>query len=224
MKNLFRSVLLLLLAASLLVPAAAQGAAPAQPAFSDVPATAWYAPYVHSAARRGLIVGVDGTAFCPEAPVTRAELTLMLWRLAGAPLFTSDPEFTAFYFTGVSDPIPAFCENALIWACRSGLLLGLGGTRLGACEPVTREQAVSILYRYALLEQIDVSVGEDMNILSYEDAFSISEYAIPAMQWACGAGLVDGNEGFLRPADVLTRAEGAKLLVLTAALVPGELI
>ena len=47
---------------------------------------------------------------------------------------------------------------------------------------VTREQLAAILYRYASYKGYDVSVGEDTNILSYDDAFEISEYAVSAMQ------------------------------------------
>ena len=63
------------------------------------------------------------------------------------------------------------------------------------------------------MKGIDVSVGENTNILSYNDAFSISEYAIPAMQWACGAGLINGTpEGDLMPQGVATRAQAAVIL------------
>ena len=47
----------------------------------------------------------------------------------------------------------------------------------------------------------DVTVGEDTNILSYVDAFDVAEYAVPAVQWACGAGVLTGTaDGRLNPA------------------------
>ena len=52
----------------------------------------------------------------------------------------------------------------------------------------------TVLWRYAKYKGIDVSIGENINILSYADAFDIAEYAMPAMQWACGSGTVQSIE------------------------------
>ena len=78
---------------------------------------------------------------------------------------------------------------------------------------ITREQLVTMLYRYAKASGKDVSVGEDTNILSYADATTVSQYAIPAMQWACGAGIVNGSNGKLNPQNNATRAEVAAILM-----------
>ncbi|MCD7903812.1 MAG: S-layer homology domain-containing protein [Oscillospiraceae bacterium] len=60
----------------------------------------------------------------------------------------------------------------------------------------------------------DVSAGEDTNILSYDDAFEISEYAIPAMQWACAEGLIEGlDASTLSPNGSATRAQSAAILM-----------
>jgi hypothetical protein len=59
---------------------------------------------------------------------------------------------------------------------------------------------------------MDVSVGEETNILSYNDAFDISEYAIPAIQWACGSGLLQGYSGNIDPHGNATRAQTAAVL------------
>ena len=83
---------------------------------------------------------------------------------------------------------------------------------------MTREQMVTILWRYARHRNIDVSVGEETNILSYDDAFDIAQYAIPAMQWACGSGMVngmdDGKGGMnLEPQGITTRAQMVTMLM-----------
>ena len=78
---------------------------------------------------------------------------------------------------------------------------------------ITREQLVTMLYRYAKSTGKDVSVGKDTNILSYADATTVSEYAVPAMQWACGAGIVNGANGKLNPQNNATRAEVAAILM-----------
>ncbi len=78
---------------------------------------------------------------------------------------------------------------------------------------ITREQVAAILYKYAQYQGYDVSVGEDTNILSYNDAFDISEYAYPALQWTGGTGIIVGDDyGNLNPLSSVTRAEVAAIL------------
>ena len=78
---------------------------------------------------------------------------------------------------------------------------------------MTRQQFVAMRWRWAQSQSVDVSVVEDTNILSYEDAFSISEYAIPAVQWACGEGIMGGyTDGALRPHNTATRAHVATFI------------
>ncbi|MEM5768339.1 MAG: S-layer homology domain-containing protein [Bacillota bacterium] len=70
-----------------------------------------------------------------------------------------------------------------------------------------------MLYNFAKYKGYDVSVGEDMNILSYNDALSVSDYAYAALQWACGAGILNGDtNGNLNPRSSATRAEVAAML------------
>ena len=93
-----------------------------------------------------------------------------------------------------------------------------GNGTFGPADSLTREQMAAILWRYAKYKGCDVSVGEDTNILSYTDFNQIDEYAIPAMQWACGAGLLDGTptEGtglVLEPKGATSRAMLATLLM-----------
>ena len=71
----------------------------------------------------------------------------------------------------------------------------------------------AIMLRFAMHKGYDVSVGENTNLLSYNDFDDISEYAIPAMQYAAGSGLINGkSESTLNPKDGATRAEAAAIL------------
>ena len=74
----------------------------------------------------------------------------------------------------------------------------------------------AILWRYCKYKGYDVSVGEETNILSYYDAFDIAGYAMPAMQWACGSGLIEGvaNNGsmYLAPNGAASRSQSAVIL------------
>ena len=81
-------------------------------------------------------------------------------------------------------------------------------------ENITREQMAAILYRYAQYKETDTSIGDDTNILSYDDYTDISEYAIPAMQYTSGSGLITGKtQSTLNPKDNTTRAEAAAVFV-----------
>ena len=111
----------------------------------------------------------------------------------------------------------AWYAKAVRWAAGSGVVKGYDSEHFGPDDAVTREQMVTILYRYAQYKGYDVSVGEDTNILSFADAMTVSEYAIPAMQWACGSSMVNGiaQDGgmLLAPKDTTTRAQVATLMM-----------
>ena len=86
---------------------------------------------------------------------------------------------------GCRPPGGAWYTEAVRWAAGCGVVKGYDNGCFGPNDAVTREQMAAILYRYAQHKGYDVSAGEDTNILSFDDAFAVSEYAIPAMQWAC---------------------------------------
>ena len=212
MKQFARALCAALLCAALASAAAAAGTEAAPAEFADIVQNAWYYDYVQKLARGGVVEGDASGSFRPDAPVTRAELVTMLWRLTEQVEISDAESFAAFYFNGVDEPIPAFGASALVWACHHEILLGYGDGRLGMNDAATREQAAAILWRFAKKGGLDVSVGENTNILSYEDVFSLSRYAYPPVQWACGAGFFNCPDGMLRPQDVVTRAEAAKLV------------
>lgn len=169
--------------------------------YTDVTADEWFFDDVRYVWDNGLIDGVTEDAFEPEANVTRAVLIEALWRAEGRPEAES-----AGLFTDVAED-NAFA-GAIAWAKETGIANGYDDGRFGIDDVVTREQTAAFLYRYAQYKKMDVSVGEDTNILSFDDIDTASEYAIPALCWACGADILrgDGN-GCLRPADTVTRAE-----------------
>lgn len=169
--------------------------------YTDVTSDEWFFDDVRYVWDNGLIDGVTEDAFEPEANVTRAVLIEALWRAEGRPEAES-----AGLFTDVAED-NAFA-GAIAWAKETGIANGYDDGRFGIDDVVTREQTAAFLYRYAQYKKMDVSVGEDTNILSFDDIDTASEYAIPALCWACGADILrgDGN-GCLRPADTVTRAE-----------------
>ena len=179
-------------------------------AFGDLTATAWYHDGVHYCLENGLMRGVSGEKFLPDGSTTRAQLVTILWRLEGSPETTGAVRFN-------DTAGGAWYTEAVRWAAGCGVVKGYDNGCFGPNDAVTREQMAAILYRYAQHKGYDVSAGKDTNILSFDDAFAVSEYAIPAMQWACGSGMVRGiaQKGgmLLAPKDTTTRAQTATLLM-----------
>ena len=115
-------------------------------------------------------------------------------------------------FTDV--PNDAWYAEAVRWAAGEGIVNGVSDTEFAPNAAVTREQLAAILHRYAQHKGYDVSIGESTNILSYSDFASISEYAISAIQWACGEGIITGvTESTLEPRGTATRAQSAAMLM-----------
>lgn len=179
---------------------------PSKTKFNDVSANDWFASAVDYVTGKGMMNGTADNTFSPKANTTRGMIVTVLYRLE------NQPSTSAASFTDVASG--AYYANAVAWANANGIVSGYGSGKFGPNDKVTREQLAAILYRYAQYKKYDVSVGEDTNILSYDDAQSISSYAIPAIQWACGAGVVTGKSGSkLDPKGNATRAEVAAMLM-----------
>ncbi len=175
--------------------------------FGDVDDGDWFAGAVRFVYENGMMNGVSETDFAPHATTSRSMIVTILYRLEGEPVVDD-----AMDFTDVAGD--AYYAEAVRWAASEGIVGGYGGGLFGADDAVTREQLAVILYRYAVYKGYDVSVGEDTNILSYADFADLSEYAIPAMQWACGSGIVNGtSESTLTPQGEATRAQVAAMLM-----------
>lgn len=173
--------------------------------FTDVAAGQWYTEAVEYVYHHGLMDGVGGNKFDVKGTLSRAMIVQILYNAEGRPTVNS-----ASVFSDVKNG--AWYSDAIAWANMKGIVEGYNG-KFNPSDAVTREQLATILWRYAKYKGYDVSVGEDTNILSYEDVFSISEYAIPAMQWACGAGIFEGDGVKLTPKTDATRGQAAALLM-----------
>ena len=98
--------------------------------------------------------------------------------------------------------------SAISWAKEAGIAAGYTDGTFGENDPVSRQQMATFLFKYAKYKGVDVSVGENTNILSYDDFMEISEYAFPALQWACGAGVMEGHtDGTLDPRGTIVYSE-----------------
>ena len=173
--------------------------------FADAKNTAWYHDGVHYCLDSGLMVGTSDTTFSPNDNITRAQIVTMLWRLEGSQSVAGNG-----YKDVKSD---AYYSSAVAWASENSIVDGYGDENFGPNDSITREQLAAIMYRYAKFKSMDVSVGEDTNILDFDDATSISTYAVPAIQWACGSGVMNGTDTFkISPKGTATRAQAACIM------------
>ena len=174
-------------------------------AFSDVPTSAWYHDAVKYVSENKILNGVGDNMFAPGGNMTRAMIVQALYNMEEEP---------DILIKNLYDDVESgkWYEDAISWAVGSGIVKGVGNNRFSPDTYITKEQMITILHNYANYKKYDVSVGENTNILSYDDALEVSEYAFEPMQWACGAGIIVGAEGKLLPKKDLTRAEVATII------------
>lgn len=175
--------------------------------YTDVKESDWYFEYVKFVSENGLFNGITENEFAPETKLTRAMLVTILYRIEGAQEVTGESTFEDVKSND-------WFYNSVIWATQNNIVNGMSEKEFAPNIPVTREQFATIMFRYATnYKGYDVSVGEDTNILSYDDFSSVSEYAIEALQYTVGSGLITGKtESTLNPKDEATRAEAATII------------
>jgi len=184
--------------------------------FADVNTTAWYHDGVHFCVDRGYMVGMTDDQFVPAGNLTRAQIVTMLWNMEGQPVVDY-----AMSFEDVAED--AWYTEPIRWAQSTGVVVGHSDVRFAPDDTVTREQVAAILMNYAKFRNCDVSVGENTNILSYDDAIDgISWWAVPYMQWAVGAGIISGMGNNLMATSSATRVQAACMIQHFCENVLGE--
>ena len=177
--------------------------APAEP-FPDVDENDWFYDEVVYVYENGLMNGVENNQFAPNTATNRAMLATILYRLAGQPDVSGDLPFTDV-------EAGTWYTNAVLWAAQNGIVNGVTDTTFAPGNDLTREQLVTMLYRYAEAAGYDVSAAADLS--GYPDAGKVQTYAQKAMSWAVAEGIVEGMDGNLNPAGSATRAQIATILM-----------
>ena len=172
--------------------------------FHDVTEGDWFYDAVRYAYENGLMDGVGEGLFAPNSETTRAQLVTILYRLAGQPAVSGDLPFTDV-------EAGTWYTDAVAWAAENGIVNGTTDATFAPGEDITREQLVTILYRYAESKGYDVSASADLS--GYPDAGQVQDYAQPAMAWAVAEGIVEGVDGTLNPAGNASRAQIATILM-----------
>ena len=174
-------------------------------AFTDLDPTLWYHDGIHFCLENGLMVGVGNNRFDPNGTTSRGMIVTILYRLENEPEITAENPFS-----DVEDG--KWYTDAVIWAAENKIVEGYGNGKFGPNDDITREQLAAILYRYAKFKGVDVSIGEDTNILDFPDAGECSGWSVSSVQWAVGSGIINGKDGKLVPKGDASRAEAAAML------------
>lgn len=213
MKNM-KKLLAAVLALTLLAGCAQGGAAPSEDTpnvrtetlsttgtpsgLPDVPAGVWYAEAVNWCLEQGLIDPASASAFAPSSDSNRATLAAALYRAAGS------PAVSVHDFPDI--PADSWYAEAAAWAKANNMIAGYDDGRFGGEDPVTREQAVTILWRRSGSPTPEASQD-------FTDEGAISPYAAQAVDWSRANGIISGNpDGSFNPQGHITRAQIAQVL------------
>ena len=179
--------------------------APVGEPFLDVNEGDWFYDAVAYAYENGLMDGVGGNRFAPNSATTRAQLVTILYRMEGQPAVSGDLPFTDV-------ESGTWYTDAILWAAQNGIVNGVNDTEFAPGNDLTREQLVTILYRYAESKGYDVSASADL--AGYPDGEEIQAYAREAMAWAVAENIIRGMEDdTLKPAGNASRAQIATIFM-----------
>ena len=176
--------------------------------FTDVKADAWYYEAVQYVYEKELFAGVTTTTFEPNAPMTRAMLVSVLWRLEGRPEAPSTNPFS-----DVQDG--KWYTSGVLWAASKEIVSGFPNGTFAPDDSITREQMASLIMRYATYKGIELVQGASLD--SFVDADKVQGWSKEAVAWAVAAGIISGNKQgdvyTLAPQASATRAQVASILM-----------
>ena len=172
--------------------------------FADVPSGSWYYDDVAYVYDTGLMTGLTVTTFGPNLSTTRGMIVTILWRMENEPVAKHGCPF-ADVRRG------SYYEQAIAWASENGIVTGFDASTFAPDRAITREQLAAILFRFAAYRGMDAVTLRE-NLSSFQDQAAISAYAVSALNWAVGEGLMQGTGDKLEPTGSATRAQVAAML------------
>lgn len=185
------------------------GTTPTQPAapklpFTDVSEDDWFyadAAYLYE---KGVMKGTADETFAPGRSVTRGQLAAALYRMAGEPAVTAKAAFTDV-------PADYWCAAAITWAAENGVVTGYGDGGFRPADAVQRQELAAMLFRFAVYQGMSAVTLEE-NLAPFADRADVAAYAVPAMNWAVGQGILQSKDGSLLPQAPVDRAQLAAML------------
>ncbi len=173
--------------------------------YSDVAYDTWGEDYIDYLSARGIVKAQEGDLFAPEALLSRQDLALILWKIAGRP----EPE-TLTSFTDVTDA--AYME-AVSYMAESGVSVGYSDGTFKPDAAISRQQFITMLYRFADYNDHSVKWKGDQSVSDFADGDQVSSWAVEPMEWALNKGVIQaGGQNLLQPGDSVTRAQACELL------------
>ena len=174
--------------------------------FDDIQEKDWYYESVLEIYKRGIMKGTSENTFGPNLNATRGMIATIIYRL------DESGEIIDSTFTDVEKG--KYYYYAIGWAEKNVVVKGYGDGTYGPDDTITREQLVTILYRYSLEQKFSSASQNYIGLTKFNDENEISEYAKPAMAWACEKGIINGKgNNILDPKGYATRAEVAKTIL-----------
>ena len=171
--------------------------------FADVSPLHWFYDHVQFIWQRGLMQGMGPATFSPDSNTTRAQFATVLYRMAGSPAVSSADRANCPF----TDLKAGWYQDAVAWAYKNGVIKGTGAKTFSPDQNISREQMVTMLWRYDGQKQVGGSLS------AFADQGRISSYAVPAVLWAVKNGYVTGmGNGTFLPNGLATRAQLATIL------------
>ena len=177
--------------------------------YSDTDMSAWYHDGVHYCVEHGLMVGIGKTTFSPNTSLSRAMVAQILYNMEGQPAVTGENTFTD---VDSAD----WWNTAVTWAQKTGVVSGYDDQTFRPDHAVSREELAQMLYNYAKYKGYDLTASGDLS--AFPDGNKVSNWAVTAMAWANGNGIINGSEQsdgslLLIPGGNATRAQAASMLM-----------
>lgn len=202
-KKIYLLVLLIVISSIIFITGASFSTASTTQEFSDVNENDWFFSDVQYVHEKNLMNGTSETTFSPDDSTTRAMIATVLWRMEGCPedgeVIFEDVERSAYY------------TEAVAWCAKKNIVYGYSNTAFGPDDFITREQLVTMIYRYADYKGYDVTDG--LSLSKYSDADDISSFALVQFEWAIANGIITGtSDDILSPREIAKRAQVAAIL------------
>ena len=175
--------------------------------FTDIGHT-WYTENVVLSYLNGYMTGYNPTTFGPANTLLRAQFATILYRMAGSP----EIEYSDIF---PDVPEGQWYTDAVLWAYENKIVTGYENGNFGPGDNINREQMAAIFYRYAQYKGYDMSIGQDVNLTDFEDGDKVSDWAVDAIKWNVGAGIITGKGDGTRldPRGNANRAECATIII-----------
>ena len=188
MKRALSLLLCVVFALSFAVPAMAAEQ------YADVNGGEWYAEAANALRERGIMNGVEGNRFAPDATFTRAQLATVLYRMAGNPAVTGEDGFT-------DTEQGTWYSDAVLWASQNEIVNGIGGGLYGTNNATTQEQLAVMLWRNA-----------GSYVVDSDEETGASAWAVNAVRWIKAEGLIHENGPAFEPMKPASRAQVADIV------------